>query len=71
LAIENVNETPRKTIGLVFMRRATGMSSRLQKIKNCFLWKGRPPLEWKIKNWALWRGQPPAKCKKNLPAALV
>jgi hypothetical protein len=61
----------RKAFGLEFVKRATGMSSRLQKMRNWTLCKGRTPLEQKIKDWALWRGQPPPKRKRNLQAVLV
>jgi hypothetical protein len=39
----------RKAIGLVIVKRAVGISSRLQRIRN----------------WTLWRGQPPSKTEKE------
>jgi hypothetical protein len=44
------NEIVRKSIGLEFKKRTTGMSNGLQKVKD----------------WALWRGRPPPKRKKKL-----
>jgi hypothetical protein len=49
------NEIYRKTIGLEVVKRAVGISSRLRKVRN----------------WALWRGRPPPKWEKNLQAALA
>jgi hypothetical protein len=34
----------KKTIGLEIVKRAVGISSRLRKIRNWTLWRGRPPL---------------------------
>jgi hypothetical protein len=47
--------------GNVFPWNAAGMSSGLRKMKNCTLWRGRPPPEQNIKDWALWRGRPTPK----------
>jgi hypothetical protein len=49
------NKTLRKTLGLDFVKETAGMSSRLRKVKN----------------WILWRGRPPPKRKKILLAAVV
>jgi hypothetical protein len=57
LKIERTSEElDRKAFGSEFMKRATGMTSRLRKMRNLALWRYRPPLEQKIKDWALWRG---------------
>jgi hypothetical protein len=45
----NVNKTLRKNIGLEFVKRATGMSSGLQKMRNWTLWRGQPILKRKKK----------------------
>jgi hypothetical protein len=48
-------EFDRKAFGLELVKRATGMSSRLRKMRN----------------WILWRDRPPPKHKKNILAALT
>jgi hypothetical protein len=69
LKIERTSEEfDRKAFGLEFMKRATGMSSRLWKMRKWTLWRGHPPPEQIIKNWALWRGRPQPKQKKSLLA---
>jgi hypothetical protein len=55
-----------KTFGLAFVKRATGMSSGLRKMRNWSLLRGLPRVARIIKNWALWRGRPDTKMKKNL-----
>jgi hypothetical protein len=51
LKIEMTSEgIDKKAFGLKFVKRATGISSRLRKIRN----------------WALWRAWPPPKRKKRL-----
>jgi hypothetical protein len=47
----------RKAFGVAFVKRATGMSSGLRRVRNWTFWRGRPPLEREIRNWTLWRGR--------------
>jgi hypothetical protein len=61
----------RKAFGLEFMKRATGMSSRMLKVRNCNLVEGSAPSRGKNKGWALSRVHPPPKRKKTLLAALA
>jgi hypothetical protein len=63
-------EFGRKTFGMEFVKRATGISNGLRKTRNWTLWRGWPPPKWKIKDWALWRGRPHPKRKETLLAAL-
>jgi hypothetical protein len=43
-------EFDRKSLGLEFLKRATGISSEFGKMKNWNLWRGRPPPTMEKKN---------------------
>jgi hypothetical protein len=51
----------RKAFRLRFVKRGPGMSSGLRKVKNCALWRCRPPPEWEFRIWILWRDRTPSK----------
>jgi hypothetical protein len=50
LKIESTSEEfVRKAFGLEFVKWETGMPSGLRKMRNCTLWRGRPPPKWEEK----------------------
>jgi hypothetical protein len=48
------NGSYRKAIGLEISKRAAGTSTGLPKMKNCTLWRGRPPSKTEKKETSLW-----------------
>jgi hypothetical protein len=50
---------------LEFMKRAAGMSSRLQKLRDWTFCRGQPPPEREIRDWTLWKCLAPSEMEEE------